>query len=109
MAEKPAGGARLIQKFKPQLIDALCGDPDFLLQHCHSSCLLTQREYDHVKASSDPFEKIRDILDYMMRKDRNRVQIFLRLLKEKEIQEAFPKLNELPLSNIGNVATMKDK
>ncbi|XP_060793559.1 uncharacterized protein zgc:174906 isoform X3 [Neoarius graeffei] len=101
MAEEPTDGAMFIQKFKPTLIDALCGDPDFLLQHCHSSRLLTQKEYDHVKASSDPFEKTRDILDYVMRKDRNRVNIFLRLLKEKGIQEAFPKLNEPPLSNIG--------
>ncbi|KAF7696206.1 uncharacterized protein zgc:174906 [Silurus meridionalis] len=84
--------ARLIQKFKPQLIDALSGDPDFLLQHCHASQLLTQKEYSHVKASVVPWDKTRDILDYVMNKDRKRLQIFLKLLKKKEIKEAFPKL-----------------
>lgn len=97
MAVEPADGATLL-KFKPQLIDALCGDPDFLLQHCHSSRLLSQREYDHVKASAVPWDKARDILDYIMRKDRKRVQTFLRLLKKKEIQETFPKLEFLSKS-----------
>ncbi|KAB5546598.1 hypothetical protein PHYPO_G00073910 [Pangasianodon hypophthalmus] len=110
MAVEPAGGARLIQKFKLRLIDALCGDPDFLLQHCHSSRLLTQKEYDRIKASAVPWDKARDILDYMMSKDKNRVQIFLSLLKEKDIQEAFPKLEflkELPLSQ--SIATGKKR
>ncbi|KAI5609134.1 hypothetical protein C0J50_6136 [Silurus asotus] len=84
--------ARLIQKFKPQLIDALSGDPDFLLQHCHASQLLTQKEYSHVKASVVPWNKTRDILDYVMNKDGKGLQIFLKLLKKKEIKEAFPKL-----------------
>lgn len=108
MGVEPAGGARLIQESKLKLIDALCGDPDFLIQHCHSSRLLTQKEYDHVKATAVPWDKARDILDYMMSKDQKRVQTFLSLLKKKELQEAFPKLeflNELPLSQsiiIGN-------
>ncbi|XP_053499499.1 uncharacterized protein zgc:174906 isoform X1 [Ictalurus furcatus] len=109
---EPVGGSRLLQKFKPQLIDALCGDPDFLLQHCHSSRLLTQREYDHVKASAVPWEKARDILDYMMGKDRKRVHVFLSLLKEKEIQETFPKLgflNELPLSKSNTIGKKRKK
>lgn len=115
MNGEPAGGARLIQKFKPQLIDALFGDPDFLLQHCHSSRLLTQKEYDHVKATAVPWDKARDILDYMMNKDRKRVQMFLSLLKKNEIQETFPKLqflNDLPQSKpitTGIIATINDK
>lgn len=115
MAVEPVGGARFIQKFKPQLIEALCGDPDFLLQHCHSSRLLTQREYDHVKASAVPWDKARDILDYIMNKDSKRLQTFLSLLQKKEIQETFPKLGfltELPRSKAnakGNVTTQKGK
>lgn len=103
MAGEPTGGARLIQELKPQLLDALCGDPDFLLQHCHSSCLLTQKEYQQVKATVVPWDKARDILDYVMSKDAERVQRFLSLLKEKEIREAFPKLeflNQLPRNNL---------
>ncbi|TSL61203.1 Death domain-containing protein CRADD [Bagarius yarrelli] len=91
------------RSLKPQLIDALCGDPDFLLQHCHSSRLVTQREYQHVKAAAVPSDKARDILDYMMSKDGKRVQRFLNLLKEKQIQEAFPKLeflNHLPQNKL---------
>ncbi|KAK3519245.1 hypothetical protein QTP70_022234 [Hemibagrus guttatus] len=110
MDGEPAGGARLIQKFKPQLIDAVCGDPDFLLQHCHSSLLLTQKEYDHIKATAMPWDKARDILDFMMNKDRKRVQTFLSILKKKEIQEAFPKLgflNHLPPSK--SIATGKKR
>ncbi|XP_027000535.2 uncharacterized protein zgc:174906 [Tachysurus fulvidraco] len=95
MDEKPAGGARLLQKFKLQLIDALCGDPDFLLQHCHSSHLLTQKQYDHIKNTAMPWDKARDILDCMMNKDQKCVQKFLSILKDKDIQEAFPKLEFL--------------
>lgn len=107
MALEPAGGAKLLMKFKPRLIDALCGDPDFLLQHCQSSRLLTQREYDHIKASAVPWDKARDILDYVMSKDRKRVRTFLSLLQKKEIQETFPKLEFLSKSiSKGN---MKEK
>lgn len=115
MAVETAGGAKLIEKFKPQLVEALSGDPDFLLQYCQASGILTQKEYDHVKASTVPFNKARDILDYVMKKDRKRVQTFLSLLQKKEIQETFPKLeflNEMPLSNFttqGSIATMLDK
>ncbi|XP_060750014.1 uncharacterized protein zgc:174906 [Tachysurus vachellii] len=95
MDGEPADGARLLQKFKLQLIDALCGDPDFLLQHCHSSRLLTQMQYDNLKNTAMPWDKARDILDCMMKKDRKRVEKFLSILKDKEIQEAFPKLEFL--------------
>uniref|UniRef100_A0A3B1JJ63 Zgc:174906 n=1 Tax=Astyanax mexicanus TaxID=7994 RepID=A0A3B1JJ63_ASTMX len=97
----PAGGTRLIQKFKLKLIDALSGDADFVLQHCHSLSLLSDREYDQVKPANVPSEKVRDILDYVMRKDSRRVQIFLNLLKNDEMQETFSKLSflkDLPLS-----------
>lgn len=112
MDTEPAGGSQLLLKFKPQLIDALCGDPDFLLQHCHSSSLLTQREYDHVKASAVPWEKARDILDYMIGKDGEHVTRFLCLLKEKEIQETFPTLgflNELLLSKLNTIGKKRKK
>lgn len=114
MDGEPAGGARLLQN-KLQLIDALCGDPDFLLQHCHSSRLLTQKQYDHIKNTVMPWDKARDILDCMMNKDRRSVQKFLSILKDKEIQAAFPKLeflHQVPLSksNItGIVPTVTDK
>ncbi|KAM9445689.1 uncharacterized protein Hap1MRO34_024435 [Clarias gariepinus] len=112
MDVEPAGGASLIQKLKPQLIDALCGDPDFLLQHCHSSSLLTQKEYDHVKASPLPWDKTRDILDYMISKDGNRIQKFLGLLMTNEIQETFPKLEflkELSLNTLRNEGKKRKK
>ncbi|KAI4886155.1 hypothetical protein NFI96_019028 [Prochilodus magdalenae] len=92
MDKVPADGTTVIQTYKLQLIDALCGDPDFLLQHCHSLCLLSQREYDHVKATAIPSEKVRDILDYMMAKDSKHVQNFLNLLLKNEMQETFHKL-----------------
>ncbi|XP_066528717.1 ankyrin-3 [Hoplias malabaricus] len=107
----PVGGTRLLQKFKLKLIDALCGDTDFILQHCHSLSLLSQREYDHVKSTSVPSEKARDLLDYIMTKDDRSVQSFLRLLKEDEIQETFHKLSflkELPL-NTSTVQTTEKK
>lgn len=95
----PAGGAELILKFKPRLIDALCGDADFVLQHCHSLNLLTQRQYDQVKNNTVPSEKVRDILDSIMANFRKGDQRFLNLLRESEMQEMFPKLaflKELP-------------
>ncbi|XP_036447615.1 ankyrin-3 [Colossoma macropomum] len=95
MDEDPAGGTRIIQKFKPQLIDALCGDADFVLQHCHSLRLLSKREYEHVKATAVPSEKVRDILDFVMTKNSKCVQSFLDLLKKNEMQETFQKLGFL--------------
>ncbi|XP_076839834.1 uncharacterized protein LOC143484796 [Brachyhypopomus gauderio] len=89
------GDAGLLQKFKPQLIDALSGDADFVLQNCHSLFLLSQREYDHVKATAIPSQQVRDILDYMMTKNDERIQTFLELLKKDEMQKTFPKLQFL--------------
>ncbi|XP_017563412.1 uncharacterized protein zgc:174906 [Pygocentrus nattereri] len=105
----PAGGTRIIQKFKPQLIDALRGDADFVLQHCHSLGLLSEREYEHVKATAVPSEKVRDILDYMMKKNSECVQIFLDLLKENEMQETFHKLGFLKKLPQGRQETAEKK
>ncbi|XP_062872165.1 uncharacterized protein zgc:174906 [Trichomycterus rosablanca] len=100
MDGEPAGGTKLIQELKVQLIDALSGEPDLVLQHCHSSGILTQREYDHVKASTVPSDQARDILDYVMKKDRKHVWMFLNLLKSEDIQQAFPKLAFLNNMNL---------
>ncbi|KAL7864223.1 hypothetical protein AOLI_G00156430 [Acnodon oligacanthus] len=105
----PAGGTRIIQEFKPQLIDALCGDADFVLQHCHSLRLLSQREYEHVKATAVPSEKVRDILDYMMTKNSKCVKSFLDLLKENEMQETFHKLGFLKKLPQGRPETAEKK
>ncbi|KAL6483517.1 hypothetical protein MHYP_G00083890 [Metynnis hypsauchen] len=105
----PAGGTKIIQKFKLQLIDALCGDADFVLQHCHSLRLLSQREYEHVKATAVPSEKVRDILDYMMTKNSKSVQSFLDLLKANEMQETFHKLGFLKKLPQGRPETAEKK
>ncbi|KAK1803437.1 hypothetical protein P4O66_020866, partial [Electrophorus voltai] len=95
------GDAGLLKKFKIQLIDVLCGDVDYVLQHCHSLSLLSQREYEQIKATVIPSKQVRDMLDYMMTKDRKSVQSFLNLLKKDDMQKTFPRLEflkELSLS-----------
>lgn len=95
MDGKAEDGSKLIKQFKVQLIDALSGEPDLVLQHCHSSDILSQREYDHVKACRVPSDQARDILDYVMKKDKKHISMFLNLLKSETIQQAFPKLDFL--------------
>ncbi|XP_062397182.1 uncharacterized protein zgc:174906 isoform X2 [Sardina pilchardus] len=92
MESGTVGGDVLLRKLKPRLIDILTADTDLLLQHTDSLELLTRQEYSHVKAITNPSEKARDLLDYVIQKGSSTSWDLIHLLQEKEMQETFPKL-----------------
>ncbi|KAL4646199.1 hypothetical protein GN956_G9235 [Arapaima gigas] len=89
---EPAGCSAVLRRLKTRLIDALSADPDFVLQHVDSRALLTMAEYRRIKAIVDPSEKVRDLLDCIIQKGSNCAKRLLKLLKETNIQETYPKL-----------------
>ncbi|XP_076133006.1 uncharacterized protein LOC143115041 [Alosa pseudoharengus] len=88
----PVGGDVLLRKLKPKLIDILTADTDLLLQHTDSQGLLTRREYTHVKSITNPSNKVRELLDYVIQKGSSKSWGLIHLLQEKEMQETFPRL-----------------
>ncbi|KAL0157833.1 hypothetical protein M9458_045909, partial [Cirrhinus mrigala] len=78
----PVDGTKLIRKLKPELLEALMGDPEFLLQHCHASGILSNNEYNNIK----------DLNMRSKQKDNKHALNFLKLLKTQDMQETFPKL-----------------
>ncbi|XP_016139354.1 uncharacterized protein [Sinocyclocheilus grahami] len=45
----PVDGIKLIRRHKTELLEALTGDPDVLLQRCHASGILSNNEYNNIK------------------------------------------------------------
>ncbi|KAJ8017001.1 hypothetical protein DPEC_G00013230 [Dallia pectoralis] len=100
--ELPGAAQQLLRGQKVALIDALSADPDFVLQHVDSLSLVSHREYQQIKAITDPVNQARDLLDHVIQKSATTAEEFLQLLKSKELQEMFPKLRfltELPVND----------
>lgn len=95
MSEEPAAEIQLLRSQKPKLIDILSGDPDFVLQHADSRCLLSPRSYQQVKACRVPSEKVTELLDHIIQRGPEAVKGLLELLKEQALQETFPMLSFL--------------
>ncbi|XP_051961964.1 uncharacterized protein LOC127628998 [Xyrauchen texanus] len=93
----PVDGTKLILSLKPELMDALMEDPDFLLQHCHSLGILSNNQYNNIKDINKRSQQVRDILDYVICNNK-RALSFLRLLKRQDMQETFPKLKKLQIN-----------
>ncbi|XDV46346.1 hypothetical protein PO909_014254 [Leuciscus waleckii] len=91
----PLDGTKFIQKHKPDLIQALMGDTEFLLQHCHARGILSNNEYNNIKDINIRSKQVRDILDYVIHKDNKHALSFLKLLKTQDMQETFPELQFL--------------
>ncbi|KAI2649537.1 Death domain-containing protein CRADD [Labeo rohita] len=104
----PVDGTKLIRRLKTELLDALKGDPEFLLQHCHASGILSNNEYNNIKDLNMRSEQVRDILDYVIHKDNKHALNFLKLLKTQDMQEAFPKLEFLQKLQINKRKTTKN-
>lgn len=91
----PVDGIKLIRRHKTELLEALTGDPEILLQHCHASGILSNNEYNNIKDTNMRSKQVRDILDYVIHKDNKHALNFLKLLKTQDMQETFPKLHFL--------------
>lgn len=95
MTEESDPNTRLLRTQKVRLIDILSADADFVLQHAHSRDLLSRPGYQQVKACRTPTEKVTDLLDHIIQRGPKPAQGFLELLKDEDLQETFPRLNEL--------------
>ncbi|KAM4610103.1 cysteine sulfinic acid decarboxylase-like [Polymixia lowei] len=92
---------QLLRSLKAELIDILSADPDFILQHADSRGLLSVPGYQQVKAFPIPTEKVRELLDHIILRGQKAVQGLLKLLKEEDMQDTFPRLsflNDLPVN-----------
>jgi len=101
----PVDGTKLILKHKLVLLQALMGDTDFLLQHCHARGILSNNEYNNIKDIDTRSKQVRDILDYVMHKDNKCALSFLKLLKRQDMQETFPELQFLKKLHINKRKT----
>lgn len=61
-------------------------------QHSDSLRLVSQREYQQVKALTEALEKARDLLDLVIHKGAAAAEELLQFLIVNELQETFPKL-----------------
>ncbi|XP_073679482.1 uncharacterized protein [Garra rufa] len=104
----PVDGTKLIRRLKPELLEALMGDANVLLQHCHASEILSNNEYNNVKDIGMRSRQVQDILDYVIHKDNKHALKFLKLLKTQDMQEAFPKLEFLQKLQINKRKTTKN-
>ncbi|XP_016376484.1 uncharacterized protein LOC107714991 isoform X2 [Sinocyclocheilus rhinocerous] len=104
----PVDGIKLIRRLKTELLEALTGDPDILLQRCHASGILSNNEYNNIKDMNMRSKQVRDILDYVIHKDNKHALNFLKLLKTQDMQETFPKLHFLQKLQINKRKTPKN-
>nr|XP_023654737.1 uncharacterized protein LOC111837129 isoform X1 [Paramormyrops kingsleyae] len=95
MEGQPAEGSVPLQQLKTKLIDILSADSDYLLQHAHSCGLLNMRKYNSIKAMNDPSEKVCEVLDCVIQKGEASSRKMLKILREADMLETFPKLRIL--------------
>uniref|UniRef100_A0A3Q1JQW0 Death domain-containing protein n=1 Tax=Anabas testudineus TaxID=64144 RepID=A0A3Q1JQW0_ANATE len=84
---------QLLRSQKATLIEILSGDADFVLQHADARSLLSLHGYQQVKACRIPSEKVTDLLDHIIQRGPEAAKGLLELLKEKDLQETFPRLD----------------
>ncbi len=104
----PVDAIKLIRRHKTELQEALTGDPEILLQHCHASEILSNNEYNNIKDTNMRSKQVRDILDYVIHKDNKHALNFLKLLKTQDMQETFPKLHFLQKLQINKRKSLKN-
>lgn len=93
MTEEPAAEIQLLRSQKARLIEVLRADPDFVLQHADSRCLLSSQGYQQIKSCRVPSDKVADLLDHVLQRGPEAARGLLELLKEQPMQETFPMLS----------------
>uniref|UniRef100_A0A3Q3BD94 Zgc:174906 n=1 Tax=Kryptolebias marmoratus TaxID=37003 RepID=A0A3Q3BD94_KRYMA len=82
----------LFRQHKVTLIEILKADAEFVLQHAHSRRLLSERGYQEVKHCHTPIKKVTELLDHIIQRGPEAAQGLLDLLREPDLQETFPSL-----------------
>ncbi|GCC26893.1 uncharacterized protein [Chiloscyllium punctatum] len=83
-----------IRRSKLNLLQWLTNDPDFILQVVQEDGLITQREYQKLKAENDPEKRIINLLDIVIGKGSLSCENFIRILQKDKVKETYPKLTE---------------
>uniref|UniRef100_A0A8C6TCJ0 Zgc:174906 n=1 Tax=Neogobius melanostomus TaxID=47308 RepID=A0A8C6TCJ0_9GOBI len=108
MADKPSlGEIQLLRRLKAKLISILSEQADFVLQHADSRSLVTPQGYRQIKSCRIPDEKMRDLLDHIIDRGPAVAEGLLELLKNQELQEAFPLLNFIKCIQVGSACSGK--
>ncbi|XP_067890690.1 uncharacterized protein [Heterodontus francisci] len=81
-----------IRRSKLNLVEWLTNDPDFILQVVQEDVLITQREYQKLKAENDPEKRIINLLDIIMGKGNSSCELFIHALQKDKVKETYPKL-----------------
>ncbi|XP_078085350.1 uncharacterized protein LOC144504061 [Mustelus asterias] len=83
-----------IRRSKLNLTKWLINDPDFILQVVQEDILITQQEYQKLKAENDPEKRIINLLDIVIGKGNSFCEQFIRVLQKDKVKETYPKLME---------------
>ncbi|KAM9482864.1 caspase 20, apoptosis-related cysteine peptidase [Clarias gariepinus] len=85
-----------LRKNKVDLISALTTDASYILQYVQQNEIITKREYSNLNhPNHTPENIVINLLDKVMNKGDTTCQKFVDLLKQKDIQETFPGLQEV--------------
>ncbi|XP_034077421.1 uncharacterized protein LOC117549532 [Gymnodraco acuticeps] len=87
--------AKMIISNKLRLIDCLSADPSFILQNVQQKNIVSNRQYGNLKDLSQREETIIKLIDLVIRKDEKACSLFLEVLKQPDILETYPNLNEI--------------
>ncbi|MGH0186593.1 UNVERIFIED_CONTAM: hypothetical protein FKN15_022064 [Acipenser sinensis] len=82
-----------VQSHKCELITWFQSDSSYILQKAHSKDLLTQLEYQRIKSTQDPAERVTELLDIMLGRGEETCQKFRNMLTE--VQDTYPQLGDL--------------
>ncbi|KAF5880680.1 caspase-8-like isoform X1, partial [Clarias magur] len=85
-----------LRKNKVDLISVLSTDANYILQYVQQNEIITKREYSNLNHTNHTQENIViNLLDKVMSKGDTTCHKFVDLLKQKDIQETFPGLQEV--------------
>ncbi|XP_046718652.1 caspase-8-like [Silurus meridionalis] len=89
----------MLRKNKVFLIDTLSTDSSIVLQHVQSDNIITKRDYNNLNQPNYTGEKIIiNLLDNVMGKGDETCRKLLKLLEKEDLQEIFPQLKELSIT-----------
>ena len=87
--------AKMIISNKLRLIDCLSADPSFILQNVQQKNIVLNRQYRNLKDLSQPEEIVIKLIDLVISKGEKPCSLFLEVLKQPDILETYPNLNEI--------------
>ncbi|XP_035995533.1 uncharacterized protein si:dkey-10c21.1 [Fundulus heteroclitus] len=91
--QDPAG--KTITEHKVRLTECLMADANYILQHVDQKSIITQREYQNLKAVTEPEKQVIQLIDQVISKGPEKSLQFLQLLKEPKVLETFPQLRNI--------------